>query len=95
MSAAARLSDVGAASCRRCGRLVAMLRAEVPLVPRASPSLYWADSMRECRCEATLLPRPASLPSSIRVRLREVVAASAGARPWEQLVTREPLEILV
>ncbi|QKE82559.1 hypothetical protein [Arthrobacter sp. NEB 688] len=92
---AARLSDVGAASCRRCGRLVAMLRAEVPLTPRATPALFWVDAVRQCRCEATLLPRPASLPSSVRVRLREVVAASALARPWEQLVTREPLEILV
>lgn len=90
-----RLSDVGAASCRSCGLLVAMLRAELSYTPGVAPVVYWSEAARECPCPTARLPRPSALPGSVRMRLRDLGAASALLRPWEQLSDRAPVHILV
>ncbi|QIM21886.1 hypothetical protein G7075_13385 [Phycicoccus sp. HDW14] len=90
-----RLSDVGAASCRTCGLLVAMLRAELSYTPGVAPAVHWSEAGRQCRCATTRLPGAASLPSAVRVRLRDLGEAAASARPWEQLAARAPLHLLV
>lgn len=95
MSAAARLSDVGSASCRRCGRHVGTLRTELSLVPGVRPALFWADAARQCTCPGTTLPRPSMLTSAVRVRVREVLAVAAGAHPWQELTARRPVDIVV
>ncbi|MGG5258293.1 hypothetical protein [Phycicoccus avicenniae] len=91
----ARLSDVGIASCRSCGRVVATLRAELSFTPGVEPAVHWYESERQCRCRATRLPRPAALPASVKVRLGDLRAAAAAARPWEELTGRPPLRLVV
>jgi hypothetical protein len=91
----ARLSDVGSASCRSCGLLVGMLRAELSFTPGVAPAVHWSQARRECRCPSTRLPPPAALPSSVHARVRRLGAASALVRSWEQLATPVPLHLLV
>ncbi len=91
----ARLSDVGTASCHRCGRVVGVLRAEVPYSLRVSPSLHWVVDGRECTCPGTRLPRPEALPSSVHQRLRYVVEASGRFKPWEHVVLPDPVHLQV
>jgi hypothetical protein len=90
-----RLSDVVAASCRTCGLLVAVLRAELSYTPGVTPAVHWSESRRQCRCPATRLPRPAVLPGSVRMRLRDLGTAAAAAKPWEELAHRPPLHLVV
>ncbi|MBM6398792.1 hypothetical protein [Phycicoccus sonneratiae] len=91
----ARLSDIGAASCRSCGLLVGTLRAELSYSPGVVPAVHWTEAGRQCRCPSTRLPRPSALPAAVRVRLRDLGAAAAEAKPWEQLAARPPLHLLV
>ena len=90
-----RLVPVGAAHCRVCEGLIAVLELEIPASPALRPKVRWHQRDRTCRCGTTNLPPVDRVPASLQMRMRSVLRDASRLQSWEALAPRPPLVLHV